>query len=66
MGLIDDSIPTFLLNWQLKTIDKGLVLIGRNVIASKLWEISNLFNLELFQSNLNIEKPLLTYRHLLL
>lgn len=60
MGLIDDSIPTFLLNWQLKTIDKGLVLIGRDVIASKLWEISNLFNLELFQSNLNIEKPLLT------
>lgn len=58
MGLIDDGIPTFLLNWQLKTIDKGLVLIGRDVIASKLWEISNLFNLELFQSNSNIEKPL--------
>lgn len=33
-------------------------MTGRDFMTSKLWEISHLFNLKLFHSSFNIEKPL--------
>lgn len=57
MGWRGDSILTFFQNRLLKKI-RGQALTGRDFMTSKLWEISHLFNLKLFHSSFNTEKPL--------